>query len=67
MSTTLLLEAFGQFSRDTNLVGIVSEEDLYSVFRAHAELMGWSTTSSRRASLLWEMNEAELTAGTNAS
>ena len=39
------------------------EEDLYSVFRARAELMGWSTTSARGRSLLWHINEAELTAG----
>ena len=68
MSSTLFLEAFGQLSRDTNLGGIDSdEEDLYSVFRARAELMGWSTTSNRRRPLLWGMNEAELTAGIDAS
>ena len=67
MSSLLFIEAFGQLSRDTNLGGTVSdEEDLYSVFRARAELMGWSTTSARR-SLLWEMNEAELTAGIDSS
>ena len=65
MSSLLFIEAFGQLFRDANLEGIVSEdeEDLYSVFRARTELMGWSTTSSRRRSLLWEINEAELTAG----
>ena len=68
MSSTLFLEAFGQFSRDTNLEGIVSdEEDLYSVFLAHAELMSWSTTSNHRKPLLWGMEEAELTAGTDDS
>ena len=68
MSSTLFLEAFGQFSRDTNLEGIVSEEeDLYSVFLARAELMSWSTTSNHRKPLLWGMEEAELTAGTNDS
>lgn len=67
MPPTLFLEAFGQLSRGTNLAGIVSEdEDLYSVFNARAELMSWSTMSRRRP-LLWEMNEAELTAGTDAS
>ena len=65
MSSLLFIEAFGQLLRDANLESIVSEdeEDLYSVFRARAELMGWSTTSARRRPLLWNINEAELTAG----
>ena len=69
MPQTLFLEAFGQLSRDTSLAGIVSEEeDLYSVFNARAELMSWATTASaRRRVELWDMNEAELTAGTDAS
>ena len=69
MSQTLFLEAFGQLSRDTSLAGIVSEaEDLYSVFNARAELMSWATTASHRRRVeLWDMNEAELTAGTDAS
>ena len=71
MSSLLFIEAFGQLFRDTNLGGTVSdEEDLYSVFTARAELMGWSTTASSTAHsrpLLWQINEAELTAGTDAS
>ena len=69
MSSLLFVEAFGQLLRDANLEGIVSEdeEDLYSVFRARSELMGWSTTSAHRRPLLWGMNEAELTAGIDAS
>ena len=69
MSQTLFLEAFGQLSRDTSLAGIVSEaEDLYSVFNTRAELMSWATTATQRRRVeLWEMNEAELTAGTDAS
>ena len=66
--STLFLEAFGQLSPGTNLID-AEEEDLYSVFRARAELMGWSSTSiprSRRP-MLWDMNEAELTVGTDAS
>ena len=64
MAATLFLEAFGQLYQGTNLSGIVSEEeDLYRVFRARAELMSWSTMSDPRRKLLWEMNEAELTAG----
>ena len=41
------------------------EEDLYSVFRARAELMGLSTTALPRPQRprLWGMNEAELTPG----
>ncbi|MDE2838922.1 MAG: hypothetical protein OXL97_15650 [Chloroflexota bacterium] len=60
--STLFIEAFGQLLPGGELIDS-EEEDLYSVFRARAELMGWSTTSGRR-SLLWEMEEAELTAGT---
>ncbi len=70
MPGTLFLEAFGQLSRDTSLTGIVSEEkeDLYSVFNARANLMSWATTASaRRRVEIWDMNEAELTAGTGAS
>ncbi len=69
MSSLLFVEAFGQLLRDANLEGIVSEEeeDLYSVFRARAELMGWSTTSARGRPLLWGMNDAELTAGVDPS
>ena len=69
MSPTLFLEAFGQLSRDTSLEGIVSEaEDLYSVFNTRAELMSWATTATQRRRVeLWDMNEAELTAGTDAS
>ena len=65
----LFVEAFGKLSRDADLQGMVSEaeEDLYSVFRARAELMGWSTLSNRRRPLLWNMNEAELTAGIDES
>ena len=69
MSSRLIIEAFGRLSRDADLRGTVSEveEDLYSVFRARAELMGWSTLSNRRRPLLWNMNEAELTAGIDES
>ena len=43
MAAALFLEAFGQLYQGTNLSGIVfEEEDLYSVFRARAELMSWS-------------------------
>ena len=63
--STLFLEAFGQLSPGTNLIDS-EEEDLYSVFRARAELMGWTTASAGRQ-LLWGMNEAELTAGSDAS
>ena len=65
MSSLLVVEAFGQLTRDANLRGTIStaEEDLYSVFNARAELMGWSTVSAPRRSPLWGMNEAEITAG----
>ena len=69
MSYFLFVEAFGQLFRGANLEGIVSsdEEDLYSVFLARSELMGWSTTSTGRRPLLWDINEAELTAGSDGS
>ena len=55
---TLFLEAFGQLSGQPTIDA--QEEDLHSVFRERAELMGWATTSQDRSSLLWDMNEAEL-------
>ena len=68
MCSLLFVEAFGQLIRDESLEGVVSdEEDLYSVFRARAQLMGWSTTKARRRPLLWQINEAELTAGIDES
>ena len=70
MPSVLFVEAFGQLPSGANLID-PEEDDLYTVFRARAELMGWSTTSSNRRphrrSSLWNMNDAELTAGTDAS
>ena len=70
MPSVLFVEAFGQLTPGTNLIDS-EEEDLYSVFNARAELMGWSALPSnrhpRRRSSLWNMNDAELTAGTDAS
>ena len=53
MSSLLFVEAFGQLRRAVNSEGIVSEdeEDLYSVFRARSELMGWSANSAGRRQL----------------
>ena len=67
MSSLLFVEAFGQLRRAVNSEGIVSEdeEDLYSVFRARSELMGWSANSAGRPPL-WDINEAELTTGIDA-
>lgn len=65
MSPTLFLEAFGQLSGPPTIDS--AEEDLYSVFRARADFMSWAATSSPRHPLLWEMNDAELTAGIDAS
>ena len=69
MSQILFLEAFGQLSRDTSLAGIVSgAEEFYSVFNTRAELMSWATTAVQRRRVdLWEMNEADFTAGTGES
>ncbi len=65
---TLFLEAFGTLSEGADLITIdAQEEDLHSVFRERAELMGWATTSNDRSPspLLWAMEEAELTADTD--
>ena len=64
--STLFLEGFGQLSPETYLIDS-EEEDLYSVFLAHATLMGWCDPSTRRGPLFWGMEEAELTAGTDAT
>ena len=63
MSSVLFLEAFGQISGEPAVDTV--EEDLYSVFRARAELVGLSTTALPRPlrPRLWGMNEAELTPG----
>lgn len=63
MPSVLFLEAFGSLSQTPTVDEV--EEDLYSVFRARAELMGLSTTSLPRPPRLrlWGMNEAELTLG----
>ena len=61
-NTTLFLEAFGQLTPGTAVIN-AEEEDLHSVFRARAELMSWSSQSHTRHSVLWNMHEAEVTAG----
>ena len=67
----LILEAFGTLSEGTGLPVIdTEEEDLYSVFRERAELMGWlnaPTGSGLRHNRLWSMHEAELIAGVGDS
>ncbi len=67
MTSTLFLEAFGQLSGPATIDS--EEEDLYSVFNARGELMSWSTMAipRPRGPLLWGIEEAELTAGTDAS
>ena len=57
----LLIEAFGSMTRE----GIINatDEDLHSVFRERAELMGWLSQSEEGRSGLWGMHEAELTDG----
>ena len=67
--STLFVEAFGQLSRHANLKGMIleDEEDLHSVFRERAQLMRWADTSHDRPPKLWAMEEAELTAGDDAS
>ena len=62
MPTTLFLEAFGRLPGPATID--TREEGLHSVFRERAELMRWATTSNDR-SLLWSMEEAEITADTD--
>ncbi len=65
MAPTLFLEAFGQLVPETAAIR-AEEEDLYSVFRARAEVMGWSSTDPH-PTRLWGLEEAELTeSSTNA-
>ncbi len=65
---TLVVEAFGRLLPDMSMPGPPNgEEDLYSVFNARAELMGWSSTGTRRRSTLWGMNDAELTPGSDTA
>ncbi|MCY4619178.1 MAG: hypothetical protein OXD50_11630 [Chloroflexi bacterium] len=63
--TTIFVEAFGRLSIHKDRAVDVLDEDLYSVFLARSQLMGWSTIHSsaslRGIPLLWGMNEAELT------
>ena len=65
MTETVFIEAFGSPSTTLGPGNIDSQaEDLYSVFRARSELMGWYAsprTAERHGTLLWMMNEAELT------
>jgi hypothetical protein len=66
---TLFVEAFGQLTRYSD---VSDSEDLYSVFHARAQLMGWDSlqgqssspryASGPRRPLLWSMHEGELTA-----
>ena len=56
--TTLILDAFGQLSVPRAIDG--QEDDLYNVFSARAELMGWGRASSAERPLFWTIEEAEL-------
>ena len=71
MNPTFLLEAFGQLSQGAKLAGVDSEEEMdglfHRVFNARAELMNWSSDWDRRRPLLWNLYEAGLTDGTDAS
>ena len=61
VSSTLFVEAYGSMTNEGTIDAV--EEDLYSVFRERAELMGWLTHSNSRYSVkaFWDMQEAELT------
>lgn len=63
MTATLIVTAFGRLEPNPKLLGEDAEEDLYSVFLARSELMGWCRyVSSAYPSLplLWEVNKADL-------
>lgn len=65
---TLVVEASGQLASGVGVpVTPDDAEDLYSVFTARAELMGWSTTGARRRPRLWGMNDAALTVEADGS
>jgi hypothetical protein len=74
LTGTLFVEAFGQLTRYPD---VPNGEDLYSVFHARAQLMGWDglqgqSSSPRyaagpRRSLLWNMHEGEVTAAPDSS
>ncbi len=66
MDTTIVLEAFGQLTPGTAVVD-TEAEDLYRAFHGRAELMGWSTLTTTRRPVLWNMHEAELTTGDASS
>ena len=64
-SVTLIATAYGELSRRSDLLGSSAAVDLYSVFLARSELMGWSRLGSSKSPAippLWVMEEAELTA-----
>jgi hypothetical protein len=66
---TLFVEAFGQLTRYPD---VPRTEDLYSVFHARAQLMGWDSLQGKSSSpryaagplrpRLWNMHEGEVTA-----
>ncbi len=63
MSGTLIVTAFGRHLFRPGQSPWDGEEDLYSVFLARSELMGWSRIGSSAGPdvpLLWGMNDAEL-------
>lgn len=65
---TLVVEAFGELESGVGMPLTSDDaEDLYSLFTARAELMGWSTTGGRRRPLLWGMNDAALTVGADGA
>lgn len=60
----LVVEYFGRLLPSATLAPIdAAEEDLHSVFRNRAGLMGWLSDSDDQPSRLWAMEEAELTPG----
>ena len=58
VNSTLFVEAFGSVTGES---AVDADEDLWSVFRGRAELMGWfSSLSGDDSPPLWYMEEAEM-------
>ncbi len=66
VATTLFVEAFGRLSEYAASRPTRPGEDLYSVFSARADSMGWGGAPGRPQPVLWGMHEGDLTTGSGA-
>ena len=65
--STLIVDAFGSISPDPERVGSEPKEALHGPVLDRSILMGWSNSRFNGTSLLWNMEEAELTYHTDES